>query len=183
MDCRQCNDDMTAYMDGELEGTVAEDMRIHLAKCPPCHEEYRDLRDSTALVVAHVGELEPVPEIWNNLRNRIAQMPPPSSSFGLFRFLVVNRWAAAVTLMAATVVLAVGMWGYLQNQQSRSELEASLNEYVQTRAAAERLHSRQLAEAEKAPLKMDYFGPEDMKNPFAEMRTVSFTNPFRSEDR
>jgi anti-sigma factor RsiW len=183
MDCRQCTDDLTAYMDGELEGAVAEEMRIHLAKCPPCHEEYRDLRDSTALVVAHARELEPVPEIWNNLRNRIAEMPPPSSSFGFFQFLVVNRWAAAVTTLAATIVLTIGMWSYIQYQQSRSELESSLNGYVRIRAVAERLHSKQLTEAENAPLNMHYFGPKNMENPFAEIRPVSFTNPFRSEDR
>lgn len=183
MDCRQCNEDMTAYMDGELQGAAAEEMRGHLAKCPPCHEEYRDLRDSTALVVAHAGELEPAPEMWNNLRARIAEMPPPSGSFGLFRFLVVNRWAAAVTMIAATVVLAIGMWTYTQHVQSRGELEASLNRYVHTRAAEERIHSRWLAEAEKAPTKVDYFGPGDMGNPFAEMRRVSFTNPFVAEDR
>ena len=183
MDCRQCNEDMTAYMDGELEGSAAEEMRIHLAKCPPCHGEYRDLRDSTALVVAHARELDPVPEIWNNLRNRIAEMPPPAGSFSIFRFLTVNRWATAITVLAATIALAVGMWDYMQYQQSQSDLEASLNGYVRIRTVAERFHGRQLAKAQNVSLNMDYFGPKDLKNPFAEPQPVSYTNPFKSEDR
>ncbi len=183
MDCQQCNEDMTAYMDGELEGSVAEEMRIHLAKCPPCHEEYRDLVDSTALVVAHARELDPVPEIWNNLRQRIAEMPPPSGSFGLFRFLTVNRWATAVATLAATILLAFGMWTYMQYQQSRSDLEASLDGYVRIRTVAERFHSRQMAKARNVTLNLDYFGPTDLKNPVAETQPVSFTNPFKSEER
>lgn len=174
---------MTAYMDGELEGAVEEEMRLHLAKCPPCREEYRDLKESTALVVAHTEELEPVPEIWNNLRNRIAAMPPPSGSFSLFRFLVVNRWAAAATTVAATIALAFGMWSYMQYQQSQAELESSLNGYIRIRAIAERFHSRQLADADRSPVNVNYFGPRDMRNPFAEIRPASFTNPFKSEER
>ncbi len=183
MDCQRCMDDMTAYMDGELEGAVAEDMRDHLTKCLPCQAEYQDLKDSTAMVVEHAGELEPVPEIWNNLRNRIAEMPPPSRSLSPFRFLVVNRWAAAVTTVAATIALALGTWTYVQYQQSQSDLESSLSGYVRIRTITERYHGRQLTDANKSSINMNYFGPNEMRNPFAEIRPVSLTNPFKSEER
>jgi anti-sigma factor (TIGR02949 family) len=183
MDCRQCNDELTAYIDGELSASDAKEMNRHLEKCPPCLREYRDLKSSTTLVVTHAQELAPSPEIWNNLRSRIAEMPAPANSFGLFQFLVINRWAAALSTMAAIAVLFVGMWGYMQHQQSLRNLEASMQEYIQTRSVAEQIHGQQLRAAESTPVSWELVGPANMENPFAEMRPVSFTNPFKSEDR
>jgi anti-sigma factor RsiW len=183
MDCRQCNDDLTAYLDGELENPFAERMSRHLEICPPCRAECMDLRDSAALVAAHARQLEPAPELWNNLRARVAEMPAPGGSPGLFRFLVVNRWAAALTTLAATAALAVGLWGYLQHKQGDIALETDFNQYVQSRMVTEQLHGIQLMEAQNAPLDGEFLGPVTLENPFAGARQVSFTNPFRSENR
>jgi hypothetical protein len=183
MDCRQCNDDLTAYIDGELAESVAEQMRHHLEKCPPCRAEFVDLKDSATFVVAHAQVLEPVPEIWNNLRSRIAEMPAPNGSFGFFRLLVVNRWAAAAATLAATIVLSLGLWGYMQYQQSQSEIEAYMSNYVQRRNISEQLHTLQLIEAEHGQSAVETTGLGTMENPFAQMRPISFNNPFRSEER
>jgi hypothetical protein len=181
MDCRKCNDDLTAYIDGELEGPNAEQLGLHLESCPPCKAEYKELRHAAGLVVAHTRQLEPSPELWNNLRARVAEMPAPGGSPSFFRFLVVNRWAAATATLAATAVLALGLWGYLQHRQGDLDLEADLNRYVQTRMVSEQLHSIQLLESQNAPAEIT--GPVTLENPFGETRQVSFTNPFRSEDR
>jgi hypothetical protein len=183
MDCRKCNEDMTAYLDGELDGSTAEKMSVHLDRCPPCRDEYRGLQDSAAFVAAHSGQIDPAPELWNNLRVRIAEMPPPSSTGGIFRFLVVNRWAAALATLAATAVLAVGLWSYVQYQTSQSELKGSFQLYFQTRKVAERLHHRQLVDAEKEAFQEEFAGPKILENPFADIRPVSLVNPFRSEQR
>ena len=183
MDCRKCSEEMTAYMDGELDNSTAEQMSIHLDRCPPCSEEYRGLQDSAAFVTAHSGKLDPDPELWNNLRVRIAEMPPPNGRGGIFRFLVVNRWAAAMATLAATAVLAAGLWSYMQHQNSQSELEASFQQYLQTRQVVERIHSRQFMEAEKAPYGERSIVPAGLANPFADIRPVSLVNPFLSETR
>jgi hypothetical protein len=183
MDCRKCSEDMTAYMDGELNDSTAEQMSIHLDRCPPCRDEYRDLKDSATFVVAHSDQIDLTPELWNNLRVRIAEMPPPSGAGGIFRFLVVNRWTAALATLAATVVLAVGVWSYVQYQNSQSELEASFQMFFRTRTVAERLHGRQLVDAEKAPFNEEFVVPKGLDNPFADVRPVSLVNPFRSENR
>ncbi|MBZ5500274.1 MAG: zf-HC2 domain-containing protein [Acidobacteriia bacterium] len=183
MDCRQCNDDLTAYIDGELADSTADEMSRHLEKCRPCHDEYQDLRDSAVFVVSHTQELEPVPEIWNNLRSRIAEMPAPADAFGFFRFLVVNRWAAATATLAATLILALGLWGYMQYQQSQNELETYMNDYIQMRTITERLHTLQLMEADNTPPSVETAAPGSVENPFADIRPVSYSNPFRSEER
>jgi anti-sigma factor RsiW len=181
MDCRKCNDDLTAYIDGELEEPLAAQLGRHLETCPPCQAEYKELSDAGELVVAHARQLDPSPELWNNLRARVEEMPAPGGSPGLFRFLVVNRWAAAAATLAATAVLALGLWGYLQHRQGDMALEADLNHYVQTRVVSEQLHSIQLQESLNAAAEI--LGPVTLENPFADTRQVSFTNPFRSEDR
>jgi hypothetical protein len=183
MNCRQCNDELTAYIDGELSTSDAEEINRHLEKCPPCLDGYRDLKRSTALVMSHARELEPSPEIWNNLRSRIAEMPAPASPFGFFQFLVINRWATALSTLAAIAVLTLGLWGYLQYRLSLSDLDASMQAYMRTRSVAELIHGQQLKAAESAPVSWELAGPINMENPFAEIRPVSFANPFKAEDR
>jgi negative regulator of sigma E activity len=183
MDCRQCSNDLTAYLDGEIPDSVAEQMRRHLEECRPCHAEYQELRNSASFVESHAGEIEPAPEIWNNLRARIAKMPAPTGSFGYFRFLVMNRWAAAAVTLAAMVVLALGLWGYMQHQQSERELESYMNEYNEMRTIMERLHSLQMMEAHGDPSIIEAIGSSQMENPFASIRPVSLDNPFRTEEK
>jgi hypothetical protein len=183
MDCRQCTEDMTAYLDGELAESETVEMKVHLDKCDSCSYECDELRESKTLVATHAPELLPAPEIWNNLRARIAEMPPPSGSTGFFRFLVVNRWATAVTTLAATLLLALGMWGYLQYRQTQSDLESYMSDYIETRTIAERLHSLQMAESAGKPASIETLVPSAPENPFAEIRPVSFSNPFRVEER
>lgn len=183
MDCRQCNDEMTAYMDGELSDEEEKQVRLHLNKCLPCEMEFAELRDSALLVASNTRVLEPAPELWNKLQARITQMPAPGGTFGIFRFLVMNRWAAAIMTMAATAVLAFGLWSYLQYRQSQNDLEIALKEYVQSRTVTERLHHIQLRQAMRIPAVRRAFGSPLLENPFADVRPVSYTNPFRAEER
>ena len=183
MDCRQCNEDLTAFIDGELGGAGAEQMKLHLDKCPPCRAEFQELQGSAAFVEVNSRTLEPVPEIWNNLRSRIAEMPTSAGSHGFFRFLVMNRWAPATATLAATAVLALGLWGYLQSQASRAEFEAYMSEYIQTRMADEAVHSNQVAEAERNPWKADLIDAAFRENPFAQGRPAAIENPFQTEER
>ncbi len=180
MECPECCDNLTAYLDGELADSLVERMKRHLEECEACHAEFRDLRESSDFIVRNARALEPVPEIWNNLRSRIAEMPPPGGSFGFFRFLVLNRWKAAVATIAATVVLAVGLWGYLQYQQSQRELASYMSEYIQKRAIQESMHDLRSNGATGNPSSVLQGYPD---NPFVNVRPVSFDNPFRSEDR
>jgi anti-sigma factor RsiW len=183
MDCRQCTEDMTAYLDGELAEADAEQMKVHLNKCDSCSYECDELRESKTLVATHAAEILPAPEIWNNLRARIQEMPPPVGSSGFFRFLVVNRWATAVATLAATVLLAIGMWGYMQYRQTQSDLESYMNDYIEMRNIAERLHSLRMADSAGRPASMETRLPGAPENPFADIRPVSFNNPFRVEER
>jgi hypothetical protein len=158
-------------------------MQRHLEECRACQAEYQELRDSASFVELHAGPIDSAPEMWNNLRARIAEMPAPTASFGLFRLLVMNRWAAATATLAAMVVLAFGVWGYMQHQQSEREFQSYMNEYIEMRTIMERLHSLQVAEAQGDPAIIEAIGSSQMENPFSSIRPVSFDNPFRGEEK
>ncbi len=180
MDCPECCDNLTAYLDGELAEALVERMKRHLEECAPCRVEFRELRESSDFVARNVRALEPVPEIWNNLRARIAEMPAPGGSFGFFRILVLNRWKAAAATLAATVILALGLWGFLQYQQSQRELASYMSEYLQKRAIQESMHALRMNGENNNPSPVLKGYPD---NPFMSIKAVSFDNPFRSEDR
>lgn len=183
MDCRQCSDDLTAYMDGELAESAAQQLKQHLEHCELCRAEYEELRDTATFVSEHAADLEPVPEIWNNLRSRIAELPAPAGSFGVFRFLAMNRWAGMLSTVAATAVLALGLWGYERYEQSRSELESYMNEYIQMRAAQERQYELQMIQERDDALQGAPEAERAIDNPFADTRPVALTNPFHAEAR
>lgn len=181
MDCRRCNDDLSAYLDGELADSARDDLERHLGECEPCKEEYLDLKRSSELVESKLPVLEPAPEIWNGLRTRIISMPTASDSpGGFFSFITMNRWITAAATLAATVALALALWGYVQYQNSRQELERYMSEYIQARDMQERMLQIQDAGAGGVDNAGYARFPE---NPFAVTKPASFTNPFRSEGK
>jgi hypothetical protein len=183
MECRLCSDELTAYIDGELSSSSAEKIREHLEKCPPCHEELQALREAAAFVESHAREVEPVPEIWNNLRARIAEMPAPAGPPGFFQFLVVNRWAAAAATLASTAILALGLWGYMERQASQRAFESYMNDYLLMRTVTERLHAVQIRQTKHMMAEGGVARLMLSENPFVEGRSFSLANPFISEER
>lgn len=180
MDCQNCSDNLTAYLDEELTDPESDEIRQHLDGCPPCREEHQDLKASMSLIAVNTRQIDPAPQIWHLVRARLVEMPPPTASSIFFRFLVVNRWATALGTMAVTVMLAGGVWGYMEYRHSQIQLESYMNDYIQMRNITEKLHN--LQEAEPAA-QIETAVPIFSENPFAEIRPVSFTNPFRAEER
>jgi hypothetical protein len=175
---------LTAFLDNELTGRDREKIESHLAKCPPCQAECEELKGCMNLVGDNVAELSPSPEMWDTLRVRIAEIPAPLSPPGFFRFLVLNRWATAAATMAATVLLALALWGYMEYRQSQEDFNTYMSEYIQMRNITERLHSMQMQDSNFRNASMvETSEPNAPENPFAEIRPVNMTNPFRAEER
>ncbi len=183
MDCRDCSSELTAYIDGELGVDAAEKMKVHLEKCRPCHDEFLGLRDATAFVETNAPELEPVPEIWNNLRSRIAEMPPPGKASGFFHILTWNGWITVAATVAASAVLAIGLWGYWQHLEAERTLLSYMNDYIEKRAITERFHRLQLTQLRRNGYSFGLLGPGTIENPFSAERPASIENPFRMEER
>jgi anti-sigma factor RsiW len=163
MDCRQCSDNLTAFLDGELDAADLERVQSHLAACLSCSEELTGLRETTGFVESHCRNLEPRPESWRLIRSRIGEAQAPSASLGsLFsRF----RWATAFTVIAA-----IFAFGYVQYQQvQKKNLDRYISQYIEERKSQ---ITRQLT------VESPYEG-----NPFMEARATVIENPFLSEGR
>jgi anti-sigma-K factor RskA len=142
------------------------------------------LRESVAFVAGHAPAIEPVPEIWNNLRSRIAGLPAPHSAPGLFGILAVNRWGGALATLAATLVLAVGLAAYYQYRQAQQlELQAFMAEYIQMRAVQERYHAMLIQDTIYDARDIRARAPIGVENPFAPPTRPAPGNPFTLEAR
>jgi anti-sigma factor RsiW len=184
MDCRECKGDLTAYLDGELPGAASERVRQHLNHCPPCRTEYEGLQESVSFVASHAPAIEPMPELWNNLRARISELPAAPRSSGLSAYFLMNRWAAAAATLAATVVLAIGLSAYYQHlDRQRKDLEEYRNAYVQMRTMQERDYIELIRETRADVPPIGIRAHLEAENPFARPPREAPNNPFKVEAR
>ena len=165
MDCKQCAEDMTAFMDGELSAADSEQMRLHLGACPACSEELSSLRETADFVESHNKTLKLHPGSWNLVRARILTESAPAPS----RFWLPGRWRLA---MGALVLFAALGFGYLQYQRNQDRnLDIYMSDYVKQRQAAPEI---------VLPPQEDPYG----NNPFVDIKfTDSAINPFLPEGR
>jgi hypothetical protein len=171
MDCKQCAENLTAFLDGELRASNSAEMRLHLDICPSCADELRSLKEAADYIESHYRNLEPRLESWNMVRARISA----SDSSAWFHFFAPNRWRIAMASLA--IVAALGI-GYLQYQQLQTRnLENYTTQYLHDREARRQAQSIQLNAEANSQIEIPY-----ADNPFIEIRADSAENPFSSEE-
>jgi hypothetical protein len=176
MDCKECTDQLTAFLDAELSAREAEQIKSHLSTCRSCSDEWISLRDSKEFIESHVHDLEPRPGAWNLVRARIiAESTVPSPS----HFFALNRWRTAMATLALIAAFGLGYFQYQQNQ--RRTLDKYISQYIQEREAR-----KQAAKAVLANTQPDTEFDEANRyadNPFLEIKATVSDNPFRSEEQ
>ena len=104
MDCRQCTENLTAYLDGELSAADSAQMRSHLEICDSCTAELRGIRGG--------GRLWSNPTFgnWKSGPNPGMRFTTASTPFVLIPRLVFlcRKWVE--TLAAAAVLVAICAW-------------------------------------------------------------------------
>jgi anti-sigma factor RsiW len=163
MDCKQCAEDLTAFLDGELSRTDSEQIQSHLRACASCSEESESLRKSAAFIESHSRELIPSAESWNLVRARIHERAVVPAR----RFPTFNRFRWALAAIALIAVFALGYTHYQLIQ--RKNLDRYISQYVRERQS---LLIQSLASENP-----------NQGNPFMEIKSTVIENPFRSEDR
>ena len=171
MDCKQCTENLTAYLDGELSPADSSQVHSHLAACTSCADELSSLREAADFIESHRRELKLRPGSWSAVRAHLAvEKSPP-----LFGFPVPNRWRAAFAAAACITILAVGYLWY-QQVQERS-LNAYISQYMRAREASQPF--RFVRSGADSVFKSENFAVD---NPFIEAKVGLDSNPFRSED-
>ncbi len=120
MKCRELNELLGAYADGELEKRQAREVEAHLASCPGCAQalsRQRALSGSLREAILEPAERAAAEgrfdTIWANVESAIAA-PPPSLGERLVAWWSAgrsarSRWAPALAAAAVLVVVA-GLW-------------------------------------------------------------------------
>jgi anti-sigma factor RsiW len=172
MDCKQCRENLTAYLDEELSPEGAAEARSHLEICSSCADELHSLQKAADFIESHSGALDPRPGSWNRVQARISK----ADSLSPFRFLTMNRWRFALTTV---VLMSTFALGYFWHQQSQKR---SLDEYV-----AQYVKAREAGQSFQLPIGKAWSNPKaenlNADNPFIEVKATFDANPFRSEDR
>jgi len=125
MDCTRFEEDISAYVDGELEPQEARGIEEHLASCECC----RDLRDQMTAMKTAVSEL-PEPDI---APEDLWSFAPAATSAQPNRILVVVSRVAAVA-MIAVASFAFGI-AFSTLQQRSGQLPSTAGSIQQKEAA------------------------------------------------
>jgi len=178
MECERCREDLTAYLDGELSESGAQEVRIHTEACRSCAAELESLRGSAEFFESGVQAVELSPALWHNVQARISAMEAPVPAGTLLNFFEAHRWATAAAAAVAVVVIAVGAWNFMRYEQSQRDLKRYMNTYIQQRESSNLAPEISTA-APNAISPVSYRGEES--NPFLQVDSIPDRNPFRME--
>lgn len=167
MDCKRCNEELTAFLDGELSPDDSAEVQSHVANCRLCAQELSGLQEMGDLLDAHTRELDPHVGSWSMIRSRIEQ--PNSHRFSL------QEWGPWRLTAATLALAAIVTFGYLHYRQVQSrDLDRYISQYIQDRET--RLQGQPVS------LTPTQFEDPYANNPFADVKAVLTDNPFSSED-
>lgn len=112
MRCRDCEQLLEEYLDGELGVRDAASVKAHLASCAGCSEAYEALAAEQALYARYERGVEVTPRLWGGIEERIGARGSVGK-VGLLRQL--SQWLAPLltaprfspALTAALVLVAI----------------------------------------------------------------------------
>jgi hypothetical protein len=71
MNCKECKENLSALIDGELEKRENKNMLDHLLTCTKCSEELRSLLTVDKIVKKHSSEIVPDKTLWQNIKSQL----------------------------------------------------------------------------------------------------------------
>jgi hypothetical protein len=170
MDCKQCAENLTAYLDTELGAAEAVEVRGHLQMCASCTDELQSLRKAAEYIESQIREIAPKPETWRLVQARISMAQAPHPQFRFFSL----RWHLAATMLG---VFGIFGFGYLQYRQYEKR---SLNSYIVEYTREREARIRTILTSAGSGVKVEY---TYRGNPFFEVNFAPADNPFLLEGR
>ncbi|WP_068776760.1 zf-HC2 domain-containing protein [Paenibacillus sp. FJAT-26967] len=111
MNCKQALPLMHEYLDGDLQGSEALDLKQHLLTCPECHAIFRQMETTDALVRSI-----PAPVASNDLTDRImGSLPPVKKRSPWIQWV---RKHPAVSVAAVFLLTMAGSFGSMWNNNT-----------------------------------------------------------------
>jgi hypothetical protein len=129
--CEECLPLIEEYVDGELDGRMAERLSRHLSTCTDCAKEFAAIEREQEIYARYQRDVEVTPADWNIVRARIEQERDAQTNEARTRR---PEWFTGATslrrlfrpsFVAALLLIAVGITAsliYLNSRNRQSEL-------------------------------------------------------------
>jgi hypothetical protein len=132
MKCEECLPRIEEYVDGELDGRIAERVAAHLSTCVNCESEFAELLRDAEIYAHYRREVEVTPAQWEIIRARIeqekeAELKQPRTSLRAWLNNLFGSRNYRPGLVAALLLISIGIAAgiiYLKSRPSRGELAA-----------------------------------------------------------
>jgi anti-sigma factor RsiW len=115
-ECSKTREQLTSYLDGELDGKERERLELHLESCRSCREECDSLRQTVSL-------LHNMPEVSSERTFRIDEKNVAQKT-GDRKLLILYRAAAGVAVIL--LLVCIGDFGHLFTSTGDTSLEGHL---------------------------------------------------------
>lgn len=169
IDCRDCRDALTAFMDHELPGEEVSVFEQHLRDCPACRQEYESLLFAYELT-SRLPNAEVNPGLWVEIRSKLPSESPTGTWKRFIRQLLFDRpWIPASAALGTVAVVLFLLVAIPADNPNATEFSS----FVQQREILSKRNQDVLFRSGS------FNRYEPRRNPF--IRTVQYTgqNPFR----
>jgi anti-sigma-K factor RskA len=135
MNCREVDDRLDDYVDGELPEGEYQEVELHVASCAACRESERGLRNLLAGAAALPKEQIPRRDLWPGVAERLApRWSGRSLALGLAAGLIVAVAAGLLYRRDSTSTPSTGSFLPV-SVESPAALAAAEEDYVRASAA------------------------------------------------
>jgi hypothetical protein len=111
MNCKEAKNYISPYMDGELDGSLAQEFAAHLEECESCHQSYQEMVQISRLFQSAGKNIIPAPEIFkDSVMDRIVGKSGHGRAGILVR--LGRSWKQAAASAAAIALLAFTSYTY-----------------------------------------------------------------------
>lgn len=121
LSCEDARRHWNLYHDSEGDAELFYQINEHLANCPGCAEWFYQQGRLEDVIASKLGPQEPTPALWKSVLEESGVKSPASS----------RRWTlfGGLLLLAASVLLCVGLWAWRQGSTARDLIELSMERH------------------------------------------------------
>ncbi|KAA5539749.1 hypothetical protein FYK55_23415 [Roseiconus nitratireducens] len=140
--CQSVQDQLSAYLDGELGTAERHQIEEHLSQCPACDAEWQSFRQLGQLFRESVPAETPPP--WESVESRMLPRRLPAGPWWW------STTTAAAAAIAALLLVAVGFWASApKNQRDRIAQPSEAGQDEETSMAGMAMNAEHMLEFQR----------------------------------